>query len=120
MAAHGTVARLTDMLEAIELIGEEMGGVTLPDFESDRRKRWLVERGLEIVSEASRRLPAALKARHASIPWEKVAAIGNVLRHDYERIAYDVIWRVVQDDLRPLETVCRLELAAATGEDASS
>jgi uncharacterized protein with HEPN domain len=45
-----------------------MAGVTLDAFEPDRRKRWLVERGLEIISEASRHLPAALKARHASIP----------------------------------------------------
>jgi uncharacterized protein with HEPN domain len=40
-----------------------------------------------------------------------VAGIGNVLRHEYERIAHDVLWRVVRDDLAPLENVCREELA---------
>jgi uncharacterized protein with HEPN domain len=39
--------------------------------------------------------------------------MGNVLRHEYERIAYDVLWRVVSDDLRPLEDACRKELARA-------
>ena len=68
-----------------------MAGVTLRSFEPDRRKRWLVERGIEIISEASRRLPDELKARHPEIPWSKVAGIGNVLRHEYERIAYDVL-----------------------------
>ena len=33
------------------------------------------------------------------------------LRHEYERVAYDVLWRVVQDDLPPLEKICREELA---------
>jgi uncharacterized protein with HEPN domain len=47
-----------------------------------------------------------------AIPWPKVAGIGNVLRHDYEHIAYDVLWRVVHDDLPTLERVCREELAA--------
>ena|SRR5689334_448856 len=79
-------------------------------LESDRRNCWLVERGIEIISEASRHLSDELKARHPEIPWSKVAGIGNVLRHEYERIAHDVLWRVVCDDLPPFENVCREEL----------
>jgi len=112
MAQPSPVPRLTDIIEAIELIFSEMAGVTLDAFEPDRRKRWLVERGIEIISEASRHLPDALKAQHAGIPWPKVAGIGNVLRHDYEHVAHDVLWHVVRDDLPPLEKVCREELAA--------
>jgi uncharacterized protein with HEPN domain len=107
------VARLTDIVEAIELIHGELAGATLESLQSDRRKCWVVERGLEILSEASRHLTDELKARHPEIPWPRVAAIGNVLRHEYERIAYDVLWRVVTDDLQPLADACREELAAA-------
>jgi len=57
-------------------------------------------------------LPEELKARHPGIPWPKVASIGNLVRHDYELVAHDVLWRVVRDDLPPLEKVCREELAA--------
>jgi uncharacterized protein with HEPN domain len=112
MASPSSVPRLTDIIEAIELIRSEMADVTLDAFEPDRRKRWLVERGIEIISEASRHLPDALKARYPDIPWPKVASIGNVLRHDYEHVAHDVLWRVVRDDLPGLEKVCREELAA--------
>ena len=79
------VPRLTDIVEAIEHIRSETAGVTLDAFEADWRKRWLVERGVEIISEASRHLTDDLKARHPEIPWSKVAAIGNVLRHASER-----------------------------------
>jgi uncharacterized protein with HEPN domain len=58
MVAHSPIPRLTDIVEASELIRSEMAGVTLDAFEADRRRRWLVERGVEIVSEASRRLRA--------------------------------------------------------------
>jgi uncharacterized protein with HEPN domain len=112
MAPSSPVARLTDIVEAIELICSEMAGVSLATFEQDRRKRWLVERGIEIISEASRRLGAELKARHPEIPWPKVAGIGNVLRHEYEDMAHDVLWHVVHDDLPTLEKACREELAA--------
>ena len=58
-----------------------------------------VQRGVEIISEASRHLTDEMKARHPEIPWQKVAAIGNVLRHNYENIAAPVIWKLAQTDL---------------------
>jgi uncharacterized protein with HEPN domain len=61
--AKAHIARLRDMVEAIALIQAEMTDVTLAALESDTRKRWLVERGLEIISEASRRLLPEMKAR---------------------------------------------------------
>ena len=105
--------RLADIVEAIERIRFILNGVSLEAFEQDWEKRWLVERGIEILSEASRHLPDDLKTRRPNIPWSKVAGIGNVLRHDYDHIAPDVLWKLAQDDLLALEKICREELDAA-------
>ena len=115
MAASSAVAGLTDIVESIEVIRAQMIGVTLAAFEADKPKRWVVERGIEIISEASRRLPDDLKARHPHIPWSKVAGIGNILRHDYQDVAHDVLWHVVHENLPPLEKVCRDELERLRG-----
>ncbi|MBF0566368.1 MAG: DUF86 domain-containing protein [Nitrospirae bacterium] len=112
MTKPSPIPRLTDIVEAVEFIDSEMVGVTFRAFDSDRRKYWLVERGIEIISEASRHLPDELKARHPDVPWQKVAGIGNVLHHDYERVAHDLLWHVVRDDLPRLVKVCQEELAA--------
>ena len=112
MPDRSLIPCLTDIVEAIERIRGILAGATLDVFEADWQKRWLVERGVEIISEASRHLGAELKARHPEIPWPKVAGIGSVLRHDYERIAPDVMWKLAQADLPLLEKVCREELAA--------
>ena len=106
MPSRSPLARLSDIIEAIELINAELDGVTVQAFEPDRRKRWLVERGIEIISEASRRLPDDLKARHPLIPWDKVGAIGNILRHEYERVAHDILWRLARESLPNLYAVC--------------
>jgi uncharacterized protein with HEPN domain len=111
MAASSLAPRLTDILNAIQHIRAEMAGVSMEAFEADWRKRWLVERGVEIISEASRRLTDKPKARHPGIPWAKGAGMGNVLRHEYEGISAPVMWKLVQDDLMLLEQVCRGELA---------
>lgn len=112
MPASSPISRLADIVQAIELIRTELADMTLAALERDTRKRWIIERGLEIISEASRHLPDEMKARHPSIPWRKVAGIGNVLRHDYERVAHDLLWHVVHEDLPPLYKVCRDELEA--------
>jgi uncharacterized protein with HEPN domain len=68
MAGSSIAPRLTDILDAIAHIRGEMAGVSIEAFEADWRKRWLVERGVEIISEASRRLTDDLKSRHPEIP----------------------------------------------------
>ena len=72
--------RLADIIEAIERIRRVLDGVTLEAFEQNWEKRWLVERGIEIISEASRHLTDDIKERRTEIPWPKVAGIGNSLR----------------------------------------
>jgi uncharacterized protein with HEPN domain len=111
MPRPSATAHLTDIVDAIEIIPSEMVGVTLAAFEADKRRRWVVERGIEIISEASRRLPQELELRHPEIPWPKVAGIGNILRHDYQDVAHDVLWHVVEENLPPLAKVCLDELA---------
>lgn len=71
-------------------------------FRADRHRRLAVERCIEIISEASRRLPDDLKAEHPDIPWRAIAGIGNVLRHDYDDIIPNVIWQAATREVVPL------------------
>ena len=57
---------------------------------------YAVTRCLEIISETSRRLSGALKARHPEIAWREVAGAGNIYRHDYEDVAAPRVWDTVQ------------------------
>jgi uncharacterized protein with HEPN domain len=113
--ARSPAPALTDIIEAIERVRSVLGDMPLDQFEADWQRQWLIERGVEIISEASRRLPDEMKARHPEIPWRKVAGIGNVLRHNYENIAAPIMWKLAHDDLTLLEKVCRAELNTETG-----
>jgi uncharacterized protein with HEPN domain len=112
VTAHSAIPRLTDIIEAIDRVRGVVGNISLDSFEADWQKQWLVERGLEIISEASRHLSDEMKARRPEIPWRKVAGIGNVLRHSYENIAAPIMWALVRDNLPLLGQVCHDELAA--------
>jgi uncharacterized protein with HEPN domain len=91
------------ILEAIANIEADIAGHDRDSFRADRRARQLAERNLEIVSEASRRLPAELKDKEPGIEWRAVAGIGNVLRHDYHKNHPDVLWQTCKTDLGPLK-----------------
>ncbi|WP_154071444.1 HepT-like ribonuclease domain-containing protein [Bradyrhizobium lablabi] len=64
MIARSLLPRLVDIIEAIERINGVLENVSLEAFENDWRRQWLVERGVAIISEASRHLPDDLKARN--------------------------------------------------------
>ena len=111
------LARLGHMIDAMTRIAEATGEIAWAAFEADWQKQWLVERGLEIISEASRHLPDELKARHPTIPWPKIAGIGNILRHGYQSVRPAILWRIVTDDLPTLERACHVEFDRAGGRD---
>jgi uncharacterized protein with HEPN domain len=103
MATRLALLRVHDMLESIHGIEKALAGKSLRDYERSWLLRSAVERGIEVISEASRHLGRDLKAQHKDVRWKDIAGIGNVLRHDYQRIDAAIIWRAVKDDLPQLK-----------------
>jgi uncharacterized protein with HEPN domain len=105
--AHGA---LRDTLHHIDLANRFIEDLDRDTFKADLRAVYAVTRCLEIISEASRRLPDDLKARHPTIAWRQMAAAGNVYRHDYEDVAAQFVWDTVRQALPPLRTIIEWEL----------
>ena len=102
-------ANLWDMLQAAERIQEFLKNRTFDNFMTDDMLQAAVERNLEIVGEAARRISEEFKQEHAEIPWRQIIAQHNVLNHEYNDIDYKEIWQVVSfhlprliDQIRPL------------------
>jgi uncharacterized protein with HEPN domain len=105
-----TGAVLRDIAHHIDLASQFSAGIEHEAFLDDTRTVFAVTRCLEIISEASRRLPDELKERHPSIPWKDIAGAGNVYRHDYEDVAPNLIWDTVQLALPDLQTAIAQEI----------
>jgi uncharacterized protein with HEPN domain len=112
MRSKAADTALRDILHNIELAQRFVDGWQRADFLADIRTVYAVTRCLEIISEASRRLPDDLKVRHTAIPWKQMAGAGNVYRHDYEDVAARYVWDTVQRDLPPLRAVIEREIDA--------
>jgi uncharacterized protein with HEPN domain len=103
---------LNDIRHHLVMAQTFVEGMSYDAFCEDLRTTYAVTRCLEIISEASRRLPDELKARHPAIAWKNMAGAGNVYRHDYEDVAASFVWVVLQDHLPSLRLVVEQELAA--------
>jgi uncharacterized protein with HEPN domain len=123
MLSSAATAALRDIAHPIDLAiqftegfdyeGFDYEGFDYEAFVADPRTIYAVTRCLEIISEASRRLPDDLKARHLSIAWRDIAGAGNIYRHDYEDVAAEHVRDTVQIDLPPLRAAIAQELRGA-------
>jgi uncharacterized protein with HEPN domain len=91
------------MLESIEGIENAIAGKTFRDHQRSWLLRSAVERGIEVISEASRHFGSDLKAQYNNTRWDDIAGIGNILRHEYQRVDPTIIWRAVKNDLPQLK-----------------
>jgi len=113
MPSESVLAALRDIAYHIDVASHFVEGFDATTFRDDLRAVYAVTRCLEIISEASRRLPDEMKARHPSIAWKNMAGAGNVYRHDYEDVAADQVCEAVKLALPPLRVVIDQELALA-------
>ncbi len=102
-----TTAILRQMRETIGWIEVNIEGLDRSGLAIDRRARQLVERNLEILSEGSSRIPRDLQATEPDVGWSALASLGNVLRHEYQRIDPGHLWTLSTDELGPLSAALR-------------
>jgi uncharacterized protein with HEPN domain len=95
----------------ISLIRDFTKDMDFEAFAADVRTQYAVTRCLEIISEASRKLSAEIKARHPDVQWMQIAGAGNVYRHDYEDVKAQAIWKTVSAEINALERAVSTEIA---------
>ena len=87
-ALERDAAHLWDMLDAAKQAVQISAGVGLDQLLEDIRTRYAVERALEIVGEAARRVSQETRDTHPEIPWSGIIGFRNVLAHKYGAIDY--------------------------------
>ncbi|MGB8226396.1 MAG: DUF86 domain-containing protein [Sedimentisphaerales bacterium] len=98
---------LDDILEAISSIREYVKSIDYDSFATDKKTRDAVVRNLEIIGEAAKALPDEIKDKAPEIEWYKIAALRNILIHEYFGVNSKIVWDVIQNKLAELETACR-------------
>lgn len=115
---RSSAASISDMLAAAETAVRFITGKSREEYEHEQLLRNAVERNIEIVGEAARRLTDEFRAAHPEIPWRVIMATRHILAHDYDEVDNDIVWRIVTDHLPPLIQQLRTLLPPPPGHEA--
>lgn len=87
-------AYLWDMLEHARAVTDFVSGKSYRDYLNDRMFRGAVERYIEVIGEAARKVSQPFKSAHPQVPWKGIVAQRNVLAHEYGDVEDELIWDV--------------------------
>ncbi|MDO8580675.1 MAG: DUF86 domain-containing protein [Candidatus Omnitrophota bacterium] len=98
---------LIDILAAAGKIEKFTKGITLAKFRKNELVMDAVIRNLEIIGEASKKLPETFKKNMAGIEWHKIAGLRNILIHEYFGVDAEILWDIIKNKLPELKREVR-------------
>ena len=90
------------ILAELDYLLESSADLDEKTFHADETLKRAFARSLEIIGEATKQLPQSLRDEHPDVPCAKMAAMRDVLIHDYFGIDYDIVWDVVENEVPTL------------------
>ncbi len=90
---------IRDILHAIEKIETYTSNFKKESLYQDEKTLDAVVRNLEIIGEASKKIPDVMKSRYTEIEWKKIMGLRDILIHEYFGIDYEIIWDIVKHKL---------------------
>ncbi|NOQ26568.1 MAG: DUF86 domain-containing protein [Bacteroidales bacterium] len=90
---------LEDIIESISKILQYTESYNFEKFKNDDRTVDAVIRNLEIIGEASNKIPKNIREKYGSIPWDEMYRMRNKAIHEYFGVDYEIIWDIVSNYL---------------------
>jgi uncharacterized protein with HEPN domain len=104
--------------EAAESALQFVAGMSFEAFAADQRTTYAAVRALEIIGEATKRLPEEIRALEPKVPLKKMAGMRDIIVHRYENVDLKVVWDTIHQDLPSLvPRMERLQRALEQQED---
>ncbi len=82
---------------------ETSEGLTFAEFDSDETLRRAFVRSLEVIGEASKKVPQGYRDLHPGIEWRSMAGMRDRLIHAYMGVDYELVWDVIRNRIPELK-----------------
>jgi uncharacterized protein with HEPN domain len=116
MSRHDARVTLIQIQDAAGRIQQICAGRTFEGLVADWIAISALERQLEIVGEAVKRLPMKLRDRRPEVPWKEIAGMRDRLSHGYDEVDHRVLWNAASRDV-PVLLACVQSMLAEMAQD---
>ncbi|MEW6200760.1 MAG: DUF86 domain-containing protein [bacterium] len=96
---------IKDILDCIRKIEEFAGDMSFEEFVRDEKTKSAVVREIEVMGEATKNIPKAIRERHKDIPWGDMTGMRDKIIHFYFGVDYEIIWKVVKKRLPEIKSM---------------
>jgi len=93
---------LEHIIASIDNIFDFAKGKTIEDLDLNKMMFYAIVKNIEVIGEAAYRLTKTFCKLHPDTPWPSIVRMRHVLVHDYYQIKSKEVWKVINEDLRPL------------------
>ncbi len=120
-AGRDPIDAVEDILRNLRLAREFVGdALTVDELERDTKTLYSLVRALEVVGEATKRVPDSVRALDAAIPWKEMAGMRDRLIHDYENVDVELLLITVRRRIPEVEPRVRALLGHLVSESEQS
>lgn len=95
---------LEDIAEAAEKTSQFIEGMTYEQFARDDKTSFAVVRALEIIGEATKKIPPTIRDAYPDVPWRAMAGMRDKLIHEYFGVNAEVVWKTAIQDIPTLKS----------------
>jgi len=106
---------IEDILDAMDKAEILVQGYSFEQFEADFRTNFAVVRALEIIGEATKRLPMDLRDRYPEVPWKEMAGTRDRIIHGYDNVNLRLVWDTVTQRVPAVKPLIQRILAESSG-----
>ena len=88
--------------ESLYILSVTSKGITKEEFLNDETLKRAIVRSLEIIGEASKKIPTDFKLKWDKVKWKDMAGMRDRLIHDYMGVNYSIVWDVIKHKIPEL------------------
>jgi len=99
-----TYELLQHIRDEVDYLLNNTEGQSFEEFINDPTLIRAYARSLEIIGEATKKIPSKFKEKYADVEWKGMAGLRDKLIHDYFGIDFELVWDILMNKIPKLKT----------------